>query len=233
MIKVIVVEDHDGLREDIVFGLENEGFLARGVASAEEFDRLCLGGLPDVAILDWNLPGEDGFSLACRLNALGTARKVGIVMLTARSGLEDRIEGLSQADAYLVKPIDLRELSAIIRSVHRRLQGVEPAPSEKIWCLLERRLELVCPNGKVIELSQRECQVLSLLAGDGNHLLSAREIVEAFGENWIDFDKNRLELLISRLRQKMVANDGHGVKNPIRAVRNKGYLLTIPIKIQG
>lgn len=228
MIKVCLIEDHAGLREDVVFGLNSEGLVAQGVESGAEFDRFCLDAMPEVVVIDWMLPGEDGLSIARRISLQGE-RRMGVIMLTARGGLEDRVEGLNLVDAYLVKPVDIRELAAVIRSVYRRLDQKEKV-CDTAWRLLESRLELVSPQGVVIPLSHREFIALVFLVDGNGKCVQARAIAEAFGEDWLLFEKNRLELLFSRLRQK-IASVGGEAFNPIKSVRNQGYLLTIPVVV--
>ena len=230
MISVILVEDHDGLREDMVFGLNAEGLQAQGVADGPAFDRLFGSGAPDVVVIDRMLPGEDGMSIAWRVRNAGTAKKTGIVFLSSLGSLDERIEGLGLADAYLVKPADLRELAAVISSVYRRLNSLEKSGEAGSWRILPHRLELVSPQGRRAELSFKEMQTLALLADASGAPVSARKLIEAMGEDWLQYEKNRLELILSRLRQKIRAAEGVST-NPIKAVRNEGYLLTIPMLV--
>ena len=226
MISVIVVEDHDGLREDVVFGLNAEGLLAQGAADGAAFDRLFFAAPPDVVVIDRMLPGEDGMSIARRVRSAGTGRKIGVVFLSSLGSLDERIEGLGLADAYLVKPADLRELAAVIASVYRRLNPAPKDDDSGAWRILSRRLELVSPQGQRTELSFKEMQVLALLAAANGTPVSARKLIEAMEENWLIYEKNRLELILSRLRQKIRQASGAS-GNPIKAVRNEGYLLAV------
>jgi two-component system, LytTR family, response regulator len=124
---IIVVDDELDLREAVVEYLLGEGFEARGAASGVELDAL-LGKAPAaVVILDVNMPGEDGFSIARRLRASGP---VGIIMLTSRDDVIDRVVGLEiGADDYVAKPFATRELLARIRTLLRRLATVPAAPA--------------------------------------------------------------------------------------------------------
>lgn len=124
--RIAVVDDEEGLRGPIVDYLRLEGYDAVGASGGPELDALMAEAPVDLVILDVNMPGEDGFSIARRLRAAGP---VGIVMLTAKSGLVDRVVGLEiGADDYLGKPFDLRELLARVRSVMRRLNAAAPEP---------------------------------------------------------------------------------------------------------
>ncbi|MBF0340841.1 MAG: response regulator [Magnetococcales bacterium] len=126
-LRVIVVEDHAALREAIVNGLNALGHQARGAEDGAALDRELVLAPADIVVLDIGLGRyrENGFSIAARLRR---QVRCGIVMVTARGELDARIRGLEEgADAYLVKPIDFVELSAVMNSVMRRMQPVSPA----------------------------------------------------------------------------------------------------------
>ncbi|CAO3430632.1 response regulator transcription factor [Azospirillum endophyticum] len=128
MARIIVVEDEADLRDDLVEYLDRCGFEVRGASRGAELDQLLEAGPADVLVLDINLPDEDGFSVARRVRASSSAA---IIMLTARSGLIDRVIGLELgADVYLVKPVDFREVEAQIKALIRRMQkGAGPLPA--------------------------------------------------------------------------------------------------------
>ncbi|WP_235490130.1 response regulator transcription factor [Achromobacter sp. DMS1] len=116
-----LLEDDADFREELALGLGGYGFrVAFACDNAGAFYRRLQEQPCDIVILDAHLPGEDGFSVATRLRALSP---VGIVMLTGRSALEDRVRGLEGgADVYMTKPVDLLELSSVIRSLARRMR---------------------------------------------------------------------------------------------------------------
>jgi|GEM_PF-5700042 len=117
---IIVVEDHDALREVTVSALSDMGHKVRGIGSAEGLSgelQLCI---PHIMVLDLNLPGEDGISVANRIRA--SYPEIGIIMVTARKNYDDRITGYkSGADIYLTKPTSLEELGAAIDALSRRI----------------------------------------------------------------------------------------------------------------
>ena len=117
--RVVVVEDQDDLREEIVIFLNRLGMDTEGASTSIELDRIIANRKPDLILLDIGLPGEDGISIAKRLKE---TPGLTVVMLTARSSLEDRALSLeSGADNYLVKPVSLRELQAVIERVSQKL----------------------------------------------------------------------------------------------------------------
>jgi len=230
MLKVCIVEDNQHLLEDIVYSLNTQGFDCYGAADAKSFNSLMLNKQPDMLVLDINLPDESGFSIAQRLRDNPKTKNMGIIFLTARGGLDDRVIGLELADSYQVKPVDYRELAAVINSVYRRLPASAHLGGEQVWQLYEKTLELRSPVGAVLGISYREFIVLRELSQGAISPVSAQHIVEAWDENWLSYEKNRLELLLSRLRSKIKAVS-HYRDNPIRAMRNQGYKLMIPIEL--
>lgn len=230
MIRITVVEDNADLLDDVIFNLEREGFDVAGVGNGVELDASLAGRGCDVLVLDLGLPGEDGLSIARRLRHKRPA--MGILMLTARSGTEERIAGLEGgADVYLGKPVDMRELAAAIKSLARRL-GLE---RNQGWRLNTRQLRLHGPAGE-IALSGLECAILGTLADAEDHKASRRSLIEALGADYLAYDERRLETLISRLRRKLAdclatgAEAGSGGDNPLRALRGQGYIFAAPLQ---
>jgi len=233
VIKVYIVEDHSYLLEDIVHCLNEQGYDCEGAVNASYFYELISNKLPDVVVLDWMLPDEDGLAIAKKLRNDVKTKNIGIIFLTARSDVDDRIMGLEIADSYQVKPIDYRELGAIIDSVYRRSSIAVSPPDEADWKLYASTLELHSPLGQIISLSHREFVVLSEFsrAAVSNKPVSAQQIVELWNENWVTYERNRLELFLSRLRTKIKSISSNSI-NPIRAVRHEGYILIINIEIR-
>jgi len=117
---ILVIEDHDALREVTVSALQDMGHKVRGIASAEALNAELEICKPSILILDLNLPGEDGISLAGRLKRM--IPELGIIMVTARKELADRVTGYENgADIYLTKPTSLKELAAAVNALSRRI----------------------------------------------------------------------------------------------------------------
>jgi len=225
------VEDRGCLLDDIVYSLKAQGHDCRGVENAPQLEELIKQELPDIVILDWTLSGDDGLSIARKLRTNKATKHVGIIFLTARSSLHERLIALELVDSYQVKPVDYRELGAIITSIYRRLGPEDTQPTAEIsWRLYEKSHELKSPNGPALKLSVREYQLIAKLAENNSPAVSAQTIVELWGDEWEGYEKNRLELILSRLRKKIRANDS-SISNPIRSVRNQGYSLEVPIKV--
>jgi DNA-binding response OmpR family regulator len=217
---VVVVEDNETLRDELVLYLSEEGFAVRGVGSGQELND-AMEALPtDILILDLNLPEEDGISITRRIRR--SLPTVGIIMLTARLRSTDRLEGYaSGADVYLTKPTRPEELVAVVRNLFSRLGvRVDPAP----WEIDMAGSMLHSPKGLQIELTANEARLLMALTVNGQFLDHAALLSRFGGEAQSEkINKSRLEVLISRLRTKLGPHISHGFD--IRAVRGQGYQL--------
>jgi DNA-binding response OmpR family regulator len=224
---LIVVEDNETLRDELVLFLSDEGFAVRGVGCGEELN-LALEARPtDILILDLNLPDEDGISITRRIRR--ALPGMGIILLTARVRGADRQEGYATgADVYLTKPTRPAELVAVVRNLFARL-GVGAAPPP--WQLDMAGFILRSPSGARIELTGGEARLLKELAVNGQFLDHAA-LLARFGDETQSekVNKGRLEVLISRLRSKLGAHLGGGFD--IRAVRGQGYQLGFVLVIQ-
>ena len=228
---IVVVEDNEDLLDEVVFHLERQpDYAVYAARDGRELDA-CLAAHPvEVVVLDLGLPGEDGVDISRRLHR-NTA--LGIVMLTARGTLDERIVGLQTgADAYLVKPVDMRELVAVIESVHRRLcHCAEPLPAdeeEQCWVFYPLRWQVRAPDGQMHGLTAAESRILHVLAESGGQTVSRQSLVAVEGLAALDFDYRRLESTISRLRRKL-SRDG---QSPLRAARGLGYAFTDRLRIE-
>ncbi len=233
MARIIVVEDEADLRDDLVDYLSRCGFHVCGAASGEELDALLNSHGADVIVLDVNLPNEDGFSVAQRVRA---ASQAAIIMLTARSGLIDRVIGLELgADVYLVKPVDFREVEAQIKALFRRLQkttGSAPLPSprpppaslddsKKIWRFDETEWRLQAPGGAAVSLTATEYKFLGLLVVAPGEAVTRQAIALALtGRDWDPYSRS-IDSLVRRLRIKV--EEHTGVALPVQAVHGVGY----------
>lgn len=225
---VALVEDNTELREELTFGLTRLGFRVWSAASAAEFYQGLSTRACHVVVVDVGLPGEDGFSVSSRLRAISP---IGIVMLTGRGHLEDRVRGLQGgADAYLVKPVDLRELAAVISGVMRRLSLTTaqlPAPPlvnlGADWTLEAAERVLVSPRGTWrLRLTNSEYVFMEHMLRNFRQVVSRAEAADAIDPTRAeDFDLHRIDMLVSRLRRK--AEEAQ-VDLPLRAVRGRGYV---------
>lgn len=212
---IVVVEDEPRLREPMVMALSHLGHRVRGVADGAALDAALRESPADVVVLDLGLPGEDGLAVARRLRRAWSG---GIVMVTARSQVEERISGLdSGADLYFVKPVDFRELDAALRSLARRLPPVAAA-----WSFNSRTAVLSTPAGVAVAATAREAILLELLFASMGDTVARETISSALGYPGNRYADLRLERMISRLRAKVKTVDPANPL-PIRARHNLGY----------
>ena len=224
MLNITIVEDHKALRESLVDVLTQEGHCITAFESGEAMDGAVDLAAADIMVLDLNLPGEDGISIAKRLRL--TAPNLGIVMLTARGEPDERQIGYnSGADIYLTKPSSALELTAAINALARRLPSADAAAKPNTLNTIA--MTLTGATGEV-SLSAAEVELLTAFATAPNNRLHSSVIAKiASGES--ELTKATLEVRIVRLRKKMVTA---GVAaQPIKVVRHFGYQISTPITV--
>ena len=222
---ISVVEDDEDIRGNVCRYLERSGFKAWGADSAEEFYVRLLRDRADLVVVDIGLPGEYGLSLVARLATQG----VPTVLMTARADLDSRIAGLNAgALQYFVKPVDMQELTAGIRSQlrNKRLQGPDRyALSAMPWQLDAAVGTLRAPNQQVVPLTTRALELLSCLLERPGVLVSKQSLVQAVGGRNLEDDFHRIESALTRLRRKTL--DETGLALPVRAVFGKGLVFAV------
>ena len=220
--KILIVEDEKLLADSLRAMLEGKGFAVEAVYDGETGAEYAETGVYDLLILDVMMPGLDGYQVARQVRA----RRCGtpILMLTARSSLEDRIEGLNAgADYYLTKPFDTRELMACIGALLRR-QGTEVNELSFGNTALDLASCTLLCGDKQIRLSAREFDVMRYLLQLKGQNVSKEAILSkvwGFDSNAVE---NHVEVYVGFLRKKLTAI-GSNVR--IEAVRRLGYHLEV------
>lgn len=229
MTRIGLIEDNLDFRDEVAFQLEHAGFEIALASDGRDVETLLSSHPCDIVILDLGLPGIDGLTIARALRH--RFPEIGLAMLTARGSLDARIEGLERgADIYLVKPVDMRELVAALRSIERRLAIKAVSGSAECWWLDRLTQTLTTPSGKSIALSRRETALLALLAESRERPASRDSLARAIGEDRLDFDHRRLEVTFSRLRIKIEeAESGIQV---VRPVRGQGYRFAARLRVK-
>ena len=220
--KILVIEDEKLLAQSIRALLEQKGFTVETVYDGETGAEYAKLGIYDLLILDVMMPGLDGFEVARQVRAQRCATP--ILMLTARSGIEDRIQGLNAgADYYLTKPFDTRELLACINALLRRQGGqVDELRFGSVSLDLATSL-LVCGE-KSVRLSAREFDVMRLLLQSGERIVSKEVILARVWGYESNAVENHVEVYVGFLRKKLRAI-GSDVR--IEAIRRLGYHLEV------
>lgn len=220
--RLLVVEDDALVADAVTVGLRQAGFVVDRVDSAEQAETATRTEHFDLVVLDIGLPGASGLDWLRRLRRGSDAgSRVPVLILTARDGLEDRIDGLNLgADDYMVKPFELRELEARCRALIRRT-GAPVAEARRCGDLTldGARRELLQGN-RVIDLTPREWSIIEYLMLHVGTVVSKDKLLQAIS-GWDDsLGPNAIEVYVSRLRAKL---DGSRVL--IRTVRGVGYRL--------
>ena len=218
--KVLVIEDEKKIASFVRKGLEAEGFVVDVSNDGNEGYSLATTHPYDVVVLDIMLPGRDGLSILRNLREKRMA--VPVILLTARSELKERLEGLNLgADDYLAKPFELEELLARVEALIRRAAGHASPVLECGPVRLDTSTNRVTLDGNLVELTAQEFRTLSYLMYHGGKVISKTELSEHIYGLGFDSFSNVIEVLINRLRKKLGAD-------LIRTHRGRGYQLVVP-----
>jgi len=219
-VKVLVVEDEKNIASFVRKGLQEAGFTVTVCRNGDEAYSLARSGGFDVLVLDIMLPGRDGLSILRNLRE--AKNTVPVILVTARSALNERLEGLNLgADDYLAKPFYVEELIARIHAVTRRAKGdqlTQMSAGDLTVNLITREVKR---GAMRIELTAREFSLLELLMRSPGRVYTRTQILEHVWGYDFDPQTNVVDVCIRRLRNKIDLPDD---KEPlIETVRNVGY----------
>lgn len=215
--RVLIIEDAEAIRVAVETALAAAGHQVRCRADGAELEDDLDGFRPDLVVLDLMLPGRDGFAL---LQAIRARSDSGVVIVTARDAVGDRLRGLrGGADDYVMKPFVLDELLARIDSVLRRT-GHGPATVTIGDLVLDSASATVLRAGERIELTATELRLLDYLAAHRDRVLSKAQLLDAVW-GYQEYDPNLVEVHISALRRKLEAQG----PRLVHTVRGLGYVL--------
>ena len=208
--KILVVEDEQNIVDILVFNLTREGYDTLEAYDGATGLQLALEQDPDLILLDLMLPRMNGFDVCRRLRETGSA--IPVIMLTAREEETDKVLGLELgADDYITKPFSMRELLARVKANIRRRDMAAPAPAAAAQGLLELgRITVdtgamtVAKDGAVLELSQREYDLVRLLASNPGRVFSREALMEQVWnyEGYLG-EMRAVDVAIKRLREKL------------------------------
>jgi DNA-binding response OmpR family regulator len=224
---ILIVDDEPDVREVLEEYFTGQGYAAIGAESAAAAKAVASAQAIDLALVDINMPGEDGLSLARHLRERYAT--IAIVMLTSAGTVVDRIVGLEMgADDYVPKPFDPRELMARVKSVLRRSSAAGRADlgAARVRigkCVLDIAAHrLTDEEGSEVAMSPLEFDLLKALAEHPNRPLSRERILNLHEQrDWDPFDRS-VDLRIMRLRKKIEPDPEH--PRFIRTIRNEGYI---------
>jgi two-component system OmpR family response regulator len=215
--RILIVEDTEAIRAAVWSALRDSGYEVLARPDGRELEADLAQFRPDLVVLDIMLPGRDGFQL---LEAIRRASNAGVVMLTARDGVPDRLRGLEAgADDYVLKPFVLAELVARVGAVLRRL-GRTPSAVQIGDLLVDADSGVVLYAGATVEVTATELRLLCYLAAQRGRVVSKTQILTSVW-GYEDYDPNLVEVHVSALRRKLEA---HGPRL-LHTVRGLGYVL--------
>ena len=228
---VMVIEDEARFRKDLVDFLTLCGFQAEGAGTIAEYRLATTGGKThDIVIVDVGLPDGCGFDLVRQIRH---ADQKGIILLTALSDSDDRINGYdSGADLYLVKDSTLREIEAAIRSLLRRTATADQTgnPHSETWHLDCLNWRLIAPNQQSLTLTATEFKLVRVLLENPGNVCPRDQRAAVIARPQVNFDDRYLDAAISRIRRKIDAQTK--TTAPIKVVYGIGYTFTGPALIQ-
>jgi len=222
--RLLIVEDEDLLRAQLVKALEDTDYVVdsssdgeTGLYQSREYDY-------DAAIIDLGLPKLNGIDLIKAIRADGM--NFPILILTARDNWTDKVEGLdSGADDYVVKPFQIEEIKARLNALLRRAAGFSKPTLDFAGLSLDTSAKRLRVDGEEVELTAYEYKVLEYLMMNPDKVISKTELTEHLYDQDYDRDSNVLEVFIRRLRQKLDPNE---TLKPIDTIRGQGYRFNVP-----
>ena len=228
-LNIVLVEDHDILRQMLQQALQEAGHQVVALSCAEELEDVAGGQPADVFLIDLNLPGEDGLSLTERVRAAYPL--AGLIVVTARSGLQDKLEGYARgADLYLTKPLEVPELCAAVAALGRRRQRVEGLMAQQqTFTLSQQQMTLAKTGQAPVHLTAAESAMLVAFSRAPGQRVAYWQIAETLGLDLQNYAKASLEVRIVRLRKKLI--EAGAEAGCIEAVRRHGYQLCIPVQV--
>jgi two-component system response regulator PhoP len=219
LMRVLIVEDEQILREQLVARLRGEGYAVDAAADGEEGAYFGKELPLDAAIVDLGLPGLSGIDMIRQWREAG--HRFPVLILTARGQWQDKVDGLeSGGDDYVVKPFHMEELLARLRALIRRSQGWADPVLRRGPLALDVHAQSLTLAGDEVILTAFEYRILEYLMLHAERVISKNELTEHVYEEDMERDSNVIEVLVGRLRRKL---DPDASLNPIETLRGRGY----------
>lgn len=227
--KILVVDDEPAIREMIGFALSRAGFSYVEAADARDAEAEILRAFPDLILLDWMLPGQSGLDFVRHLRSDVSTRSIPIIMLTARGGEQDKVQGLQDgADDYITKPFAPRELMARIDAVLRRVKPEAANDSVTVdGLMLDPISHRVTVNDRELELGPTDFRLLHLLMTHPERVYSRDQLLDLVWGRSIHVGTRTVDMHVSNLRKALEASGHHRL---IQTVRSTGYRFSMKDK---
>lgn len=221
MALIYVVEDDDNIREIETIALKNSNYLVKAFARATDFYRALNDILPDLVLLDVMLPDENGYDIVRRLRSQSATKRLPVIMVTAKTSEMDMVKGLDDgADDYIKKPFSVLELLSRVKALLRR-STEETAQQLRVGDIqLDNARRIVLAQGKNVELTYKEYELLRYLMINAEMVLSRESIMRFVWGTDFEGETRTVDMHIKTLRQKLGP-----CGRQIGTVRNVGYVL--------
>jgi two-component system phosphate regulon response regulator PhoB len=220
--RILIVEDEESLAIMLRYNLEKEGFAVETTAHGDDADLRIKENPPDLAVIDWMLPGLSGIELVRRLRMRPETKQLPIIMLTARGEEPERLRGFSTgADDYVVKPFSVPELLARVQALLRRAKPQSLASVLTVGDIqLDREKKRALRAGREITLGPTEFRLLEFLMEHPGRVYAREQVLNGVWGRDIYIDERTVDVHVGRLRKAL--NRGQAT-DPIRTVRGGGY----------
>lgn len=221
MAVIYVIEDDENIREIEEFALRNAGHEVIGFANARQFYAKLEERTPDLILVDIMLPDESGNEIVKKLRRMPEARKIPVIMVTAKTGELDLVRGLEDgADDYIKKPFSVMELISRVKALLRRTEPVRVAQLVLDDLVMNNEKHEVTLGEVLVELTYKEYELLQYLLVNKGIVLSRDGIMDHIWGVTYEGESRTLDMHIKTLRQKL---GDYGSR--IRTIRNVGYVI--------
>ncbi|MCI6992896.1 MAG: response regulator transcription factor [Bacillota bacterium] len=221
MALIYIIEDDDSIREIEEFALINAGHKVLGFACAKDFYRRLDDVIPDLCLVDIMLPDESGNEIVRKLRKNPDTKNIPVIMVTAKTTEMDLVRGLEDgADDYIKKPFSVMELMSRVKALLRRVQPREVEELVLDELVMNNVKHEVTVEGRVVELTFKEYELLSLFLVNKGIVLSRDTIMDKVWGTDYEGESRTIDMHVKTLRQKL-GNYG----NRIRTIRNVGYVI--------
>ena len=216
---IYIVEDDDNIRQMEAYALQSSGFQVMEFSSGSDMLAQCRRQTPDVILLDIMLPGLDGLTILKMVKNDPALRRVGVIMVTAKSTELDAVVGLDHgADDYIAKPFGIMELISRVKTLTRRLANDRPQALTIDELSLDDERHIVTSNGKECLLTFKEYELLKYLMLNRGIVLSRDRLMDVVWGTDFEGGSRTVDMHIKTLRQKLGDSGAH-----IKTVRSVGY----------
>ena len=219
---IYLLEDDDSIRKLVIYGLESQGYEARGFELPSLFWKAMGKQLPELILLDIMLPEEDGLTILQKLRSASATKKIPVIMLTAKNTEYDRVIGLDNgADDFVSKPFGMMELVARVRAVLRRTEPASSSTEYQVGPLyVSPERHIVKVNGQDVTLTYKEFEILCLLLENEGVVLTRSVLMDRIWGCEFERENRTLDVHIRTLRAKLGE-----AGSCIETVRGVGYKL--------